>query len=206
MAKHEQKNPRIWAYLEKSGKDAMMLRKSFDMFGRRRLFPEPTWDRAREKAKDDREKQLRLSDEESSRNKEAFLRMHGRKPVDDELWMLTHRQPSNKEVANAFKAMHGGIERQGKNHRIQGTNATIAKKAMGCGYSPDGKPYLWHILPLYKAKLIKFVHDELVIGAPKRFATKVAEEIQDAFRRAAAEKMKKVAMESEYNIAAYWSK
>jgi DNA polymerase I-like protein with 3'-5' exonuclease and polymerase domains len=206
MAKHASKFPKIWAYLDKSGQMAKILKKAFDMFGRRRLFPEPTWDRAREKAKEDREEKLRLPKEEADGNKQRFIDINGRKPTKDELWLLTHRLPTNKEVANAFKAMHGTIERQGKNHSIQGTNATIAKLAMGCGYSSDGKPFLWHTLPQYKAKLIKFVHDELVVQCPKRYGTIVAALIGDAFKRAAAEKMKKVVMEFDFNIATYWKK
>ena len=102
--------------------------------------------------------------------------------------------------------MTNGITRQGKNMRIQGTNATIAKIAMGSGYCPDGKPFLWHTLPLYKAKLIKFVHDELVVQCPKRYGKQVAELIGDAFKRAAAIKMKRVIMEFDYAIETYWKK
>jgi DNA polymerase I-like protein with 3'-5' exonuclease and polymerase domains len=102
--------------------------------------------------------------------------------------------------------MGWAIERQGKNHRIQGTNATIAKIAMGCGYDSDGKPFLWHTLKQYDAKLVKFVHDELVVMCPKEHGQAVADLIGDAFKRAAAMLMKKVTMEFEYNIDRYWSK
>lgn len=206
MEIHSQKFPRIWAYLEDSGKKAKILKKAFDMFGRRRLFPEPNWDRAKEKAKEDREKQLRYGDEEAEKNIQNFTIVHKRKPTKDELWLLEHRLPTQREINNAFMSMHGTIERQGKNHCIQGTNATIAKLAMSCAFDPDGKPYLWHILPKYGARLIKFVHDELVIQSPKRHANAVAAEVQDAFERAAKEKMSKVVMESEFNIAATWQK
>jgi DNA polymerase I-like protein with 3'-5' exonuclease and polymerase domains len=206
LAKHKQKFPRLWEYIDNSGMMAKMKKKAFDMFGRRRLFVEPTWERAKAKAKVDKKKQLELPKEERDRNKANFIALHGRKPDKEELWHLTHRLPTNKEIASAFKAMHGSIERQGKNHEIQGTNATIAKQAMGCGFCPAGKPYLWHTLPQYKAKLIKFIHDELVIQCPKRFGQQVAALIGDAFKRAAAEKMKKVAMEFEFKVAPYWKK
>lgn len=206
MYLHSQKFPRIWAYLEKSGKMAQMLKRSFDMFGRRRLFPEPTWERATEKAKEDFAEKLELPDDVQKANKEAFIKEHGRKPTKDEAWFLTHRMPDPKQVGKCFKAMHGSMERQGKNHAIQGTNATIAKLAMGCGYCKNGKPFLWHTLPLYKAKLIKFVHDELVVQCPERYGKIVADLIGDAFKRAAAEKMKKVVMEFDYNIAVCWKK
>lgn len=206
MGLHESKFPKIWEYLENSGKMAKLLKKSFDMFGRRRLFPEPTWDGAKEKAKEGREEKLRYPKEIAAQNIAHFTELHNRKPTDDEEWILTHRPPTSKEIANAFKAMHGTIERQGKNHAIQGTNASIAKVAMGCGFAADGTPFLWHTLPLYKAKLIKFVHDELVVQCPKRYGKKVAQLIGEAFKKAAALRMKKVIMEFDFNIATYWKK
>ena len=206
MAIHAAKFPRIWAYLEESGRNAKIRMKSFDMFGRRRLFPKPTQEAAKQKAMEDREEQLRLEEDEAQRNVETFMSLHKRKPTKEESWFLTHRMPSQKEINNAFLAMHGGVERQGKNHCIQSANATIAKLAMSCGYDKDGKPYLWHIFPQYGARLIKFVHDELVVNCPKRHAAKVAAEIQDAFRRAAATKMTRVVMESEFKISEVWEK
>jgi DNA polymerase I-like protein with 3'-5' exonuclease and polymerase domains len=77
---------------------------------------------------------------------------------------------------------------------------------MGCGHSPDGQPYLWHTLRLYKARLIKFVHDELVIICPKRFSGQVEALIKDAYKRAAAERMKDVIMESEAKSSTFWEK
>ncbi len=206
MEKHRAKFPRIWAYLDKSGKDAGMFGRSFDMFGRRRLFPEPTWERAKQFFKDDNEVKLRLPEEEANRKVELFKKAAQREPSESELWDLTHNQPDNKQISKTLGGMKGSIERQGKNHCIQGSNASIAKLAAGAGYDENGKPYLTHILPLYRAKFIKFVHDEIVVSCPKRFAEKVAEEIQDAFRRAALTKMKQVQMESEYNISSFWSK
>ena len=206
MALHEQKNPNIWAYLDKSGKDAAMNFKAFDLFGRRRLLPEPTRERAVENCKEYNEKDLRLSDEECQKNINAFLTIKGRKPNKDEEFECTHRQPIANEVSRSFFQLSNSISRQGKNHAIQGTNATIAKKAMGAGYDKEGKPFLFHTLHVYKAKLIKFVHDELVVQCPKRYGNKVADLIGDAFKRAAALRMKKVVMEFDFNIASYWKK
>lgn len=206
MAIHAAKFPRIWAYLDKSGKDAVMLGRSFDMFGRRRLFPEPTWELAKERCKEDKEKKLRLDEDEAQAKLDLFMTMNMRKPTEEEEYDLTHRQPDRYEIGSTMKGMKESTERQGKNHRIQGTNATIAKKAMGCGFDKNGVPYLWHTLPTFKAKLLKFVHDELVVQCPKRFAKQVADLIGDAFKRAAAEKMVKVVMEFDYNIATYWKK
>lgn len=206
MALHERKFPRIWAYLAESGRRAKLFKRSFDMYGRRRLFPEPTNERAKKRFIEDKSDRLELKPEEAEANIAKFILVNGKKPNKEELWPLEHRQPTSKEISSAFVGLSEAIGRQGKNHAIQGTNATVAKKAMGSGHSPDGKPYLWHTLPKYKAKLLKFVHDELVVQCPKRFGEVVADLIGDAFKRAAAEKMKKVSMEFDYNINTYWQK
>ena len=114
--------------------------------------------------------------------------------------------PTQNQIKSAWAAMHSSIERQGKNHCIQGTNATIVKLAVGSGFDSNGKPYLWHVLPQYHARLVKFVHDELVIACPKKFANEVAELVADAFRRAAAVKMHSVVMQSDYKISEHWDK
>jgi DNA polymerase I-like protein with 3'-5' exonuclease and polymerase domains len=206
MALHEQKNGPIWIYLDKSGKDSAMNQKAFDLFGRRRVLPEPTHEDAKENCKEYREKDLRLSDEERENNLNTFILLKGRKPDETEEWALTHREPTAKEIAQSYYQMVNGRGRQGKNMRIQGTNATIAKVAMSCLKDKNGIPYLWHTLPQYKARLVKFVHDELVVHAPKRYGKKVAELIGDAFKRAAATKMSKVIMEFDYAIASHWKK
>jgi DNA polymerase I-like protein with 3'-5' exonuclease and polymerase domains len=206
MALHASKFPRIWAYLDKSGKEARMKMRSFDMFGRRRLFPDPTWERAKEKFKSDEEEKLRLPKEETDPKLEMFETYHNRKPDADELYTLTHREPTSKEIGKTLGGMQGSIERQGKNHAIQGTNASIIKLAAGCGFDAEGKPYLWHVFPLFRALVLKMVHDELVVQSPKHKAKAVAALIGDAFARAAATKMKLVRMEFDYNIETYWSK
>jgi DNA polymerase I-like protein with 3'-5' exonuclease and polymerase domains len=102
--------------------------------------------------------------------------------------------------------MVGSIERRGKNHCIQGTNASIIKRAMGCGFHKSGKPYLWHTLPLYKAKLLSMIHDELIIQCPKRFGEQVKALVGEAFRLAASEVMSQVVMEFDGHIGPYWIK
>lgn len=206
MAKHEKAFPKIWAYLKKSGTDAGTLGRSFDMFGRRRLFPEPTWERAKQLFKDDNEKKLRIDEDEAQLKVDLFKQTTGRDPDETELWNLTHRPPTDKEISKTLGGMKGSIERQGKNHAIQGTNASIIKLAMGCGFDANGKPYLWHTLPQYRAKLIKMVHDELVVSCPKQYANTVAALIGDAFKRAAATKMRLVEMEFSFEIDSYWKK
>jgi DNA polymerase I-like protein with 3'-5' exonuclease and polymerase domains len=206
MALHELKNPVIWAYLEKSGREAAMNFKAFDLYGRRRLLPEPTTDRARENCKEWNEEKLRLSPEECQKNIDVFTTLKGRKPKKSEEFELTHRPPNQKEVGQSYFQLANAITRQGKNHRIQGTNASIAKKAMGAGRDEQGIPFLFHTLPLYKARLIKFVHDELVVTCPKRYGQKVADLIGDAFKRAAAMRMHRVVMEFDYKISKVWEK
>ena len=134
------------------------------------------------------------------------METHKRKPTAEEKWFLAHQMPTQNQIQSAWAGLHGSIERQGKNHCIQGTNATIAKLAMGSGCDKDGKPYLWLTLPQYRAKLVKFVHDELVIQAPKQYAQIVVDLVGDAFKRAAATRMKKVVMEFDAHIAEYWKK
>lgn len=206
MELHEQKNPGIWKYLKESGEKAEREYKAFDLYGRRRILPEPTWDNAIDNCKEYNEKYLRLPDEDCSRNIQTFINIKGRKPNQTEEFELTHRQPTNQEISRSLYQLRNGIARKGKNHRIQGTNASIAKIAMGDGFDEYGKPFLWHTFPLYKAKLIKFVHDELVVQCPKQHANTVAQLIGDAFKRAAAIKMKKVVMEFDFSIANYWKK
>jgi DNA polymerase I-like protein with 3'-5' exonuclease and polymerase domains len=178
MVLHEQKFPDVWGYLKRAGQEAVQKLEARTMFGRRRLFRTPNWENAKIEAK------ARLLD----------------KDIDD-------REPTTQEINRALAGMYGSIERRGKNHGIQGTNADIIKRAMGCGFDKDGKPYLWHILePEYKAKLINMVHDELVVQCPKRYGHKVLEEIGDAYRRAAAEVMKHVRMGYEGHVDTRWRK
>jgi DNA polymerase I-like protein with 3'-5' exonuclease and polymerase domains len=204
---HKASFPTLWKYLDESGKMAKINKESRSMYGRRRLFPDPTWELAIEKAKEDRAEKLKLPKEEAEKNIEAFLALHSRKPTSDEKWFLIHRMPNQKEIANAYAAMFSIIERRGKNHCIQSTNADVAKKAMGCDFDKkEGKPFLWHTLPQYKAKLIAFIHDEFLIQCPKRYAQEVAALIGDAFRRAAAEVFTKIEMTFDFHISDHWQK
>jgi len=69
-----------------------------------------------------------------------------------------------------------------------------------------GTPFLFHILCKYDAKLLKMVHDELVIQVPSIYSKELAEVTSNCIKRAAAMKMKYITMESEYHIADYWEK
>jgi DNA polymerase I-like protein with 3'-5' exonuclease and polymerase domains len=206
MKLHSEKFPDIWGYLKRSGEQARFKMEARDMFGRRRLFPEPTWDGAKDFFIQEHADRLELDEDDAAANVLAFKLRELRPPTDEEEYALTHREPSTKEISSSYKGMYGSIERRGKNMCIQGTNASIIKRAMGCGFDRDAKPYLWHILPQYFAKLLSMVHDELIVGCPKRHAETVARAIADAFKRAAAEVMKKVVMEADWNIADRWMK
>lgn len=203
---HESKFSDIWGYLKWSGEQARFKKEARDMFGRRRLFPEPTWDAARVWFMEEYDDRLELDDEVAERNVFAFKTREMREPTEDEKWALTHRDPTTKEIASSYKGMFASIERRGKNMPIQGTNASIAKRAMSCGFDKDGKAYLWHLLPALGAKLLSMVHDELVLHCPKRFGQQVLECVGDAFRRAAAEVMSKVEMTYDGHIAERWLK
>ena len=126
-----------------------------------------------------------------------FEQKNGRKPNRDEVYVLTHRDPTSGELSKAYIGMHSGTERQGKNHAIQGTNASMIKIAMA---------ELSRVLPTYGARLQKMVHDELVISAPTERAEEVAKLAQGIFRKSAENIFKSSTMESEFHIADHWSK
>ena len=207
MELHRSKFPDVWGYLERSGKEAKERRESRDMFGRRRQFIPPTIEMVQEWIKEYKSEKLELSEEDKEANIFAFKAANLREPDEDELWKLTHRAPTDKEIRSGFWSLNSRIERQGKNHAIQGTNASIIKRAMGCGIDKNGKGYLWHLLPTFNARIQSMVHDELIAHCPKRFGQQVLDTIGDAFKRAAAEVMGDIViMEYEGHIANCWTK
>jgi DNA polymerase I-like protein with 3'-5' exonuclease and polymerase domains len=206
MKLHEQRFPEVWAYLFRSGEAAKRNGEARDMYGRRRLFLEPTYDLAREWVMDNDAEKLELEDEDCDAALFAFKAKELREPTEDEKWSLTHRAPTDKEIRSGMRAMLGSIGRRGKNHCIQGTNASIIKRAMGCGFDKNGVPYLWHTLPKYKARIQNMVHDELVVHCPKKYGEQVKALVGDAFKRAAAEVMHLVIMEFDGHIAERWMK
>lgn len=206
MKLHEEKFPDIWAFLKQRGEQAKEYKEARDMFGRRRTFPEPTWATAREWFIENRGDTLELDDTSCESNVFQFKAKNLREPNEDELYKLTHRSPTEGEIKQGFRAMMGSIERQGKNMPIQGTNASICKRAMGSGFDANGHPYLWHTLQRYGARLLSMIHDEVLVGCPKHCSVQVAEAIANAFKRAAAEVMHSVVMESEWRISNCWEK
>jgi DNA polymerase I-like protein with 3'-5' exonuclease and polymerase domains len=206
MKLHEEKFPFIWSYIKRSGESAKEHKEARDMYGRRRTFPEPTWATAREWFVDNRSERLELDETSCEANIFTFKSKNLREPNEEELYKLTHRSPTEQEIKYGFRAMMGSIERRGKNMPIQGTNASIIKRSIGCGFDTLGKPYLWHIFPKYGARLLSLIHDELIIACPKEHSKMVAEFAADAFKRAASEVMKSVTMESSYEISDHWKK
>lgn len=206
MKLHEQKFPDIWAYLKRSGEDAQRLKEARDLYGRRRAFPEPTWEKAKELFKEDHADRLELDEESQDKNIFNFKSSQMREPNELEVYQLTHREPNESEVRQSMRSMYGRIGRQGKNHCIQGSNASLSKRVMSCGVDAQGKGYLWHLLPQYKARLLSFIHDEFVVECPRRYGQEVLDCIIDAIRRAGSEVLTKVTMEAEGRIASRWQK
>ena len=206
MKKHEAKFSDVWSYLKKSGERAQETNEARDLYGRRRLLPAPTYESSREYFKDEHADRLELEEEVQKQNIFNFKAAYLREPNKEEEHKLTHREPNEYEVRQAMRGLYGSIGRRGKNHAIQGSNVSIIKRAMGCGFDKDGRAFLWHLLPQYKAKLLSMVHDELIVQCPKRYGEKVAQLVADAFKRAAAEVMSKVVMEADWHIADRWQK
>jgi DNA polymerase I-like protein with 3'-5' exonuclease and polymerase domains len=206
MEKHEKAFPEVWAYLTQSGKDAQRLNEARDLYGRRRSLPAPTYESGKEYYKSEHADRLELEEADQEKNLFNFKATYMREPTEIEAHSLTHREPNDYEIRSAMKGLWGSIGRRGKNHCIQGSNASIIKRAMGCGFDKDNKPFLWHILPQFKAKLLSMVHDELIIQTPKRHGETIARLVADAFKRAAAEVMSQVVMEAEWHVADRWQK
>lgn len=206
MKQHEAKFSDVWGYLRDSGERAQRMHEARDLYGRRRLLPPPTYESSAEYYKEEHADRLELDEDVQRQSIFNFKAAYMREPTEDEMYQLTHREPNDYEIRQAMRGLYGSIGRRGKNHCIQGSNASIIKRAMGCGFDREKNPYLWHTLPLHKARLLSMVHDELIIECPKRNGEKVAHMVADAFKRAAAEVMSKVVMEADWHIANRWQK
>jgi len=206
MKKHEAAFPDVWGFLRRAGLLAQEKNEARDLYGRRRLLPPPTWESSREWFIDEHADRLKLPEDVQKRNLFNFKAQYLRSPNELEKHQLTHRAPNDYEIKSAMRGLYGSIGRKGKNHPIQGTNASLAKRVMSWGRDAQGKGYLWHLLPEYNAKLLSFIHDEFVIECPKRLGQAVLDCVIDAIRRAGAEVLKSVVMEAEGNIGSRWQK
>lgn len=168
----------VTAYLEKSGNSAVGNLEARTMSGRRRLFTQPT-----------RERAIAVATEKLKK------------------WGKPGEKLQEKHIMRALKGLWSGISREGKNTPIQGTNADIAKLAMGCGFDADGNPYLWHILePEFDAKQVNFVHDEFVIEAKDEVSEACYSAVANCMERAGAAFVKSIPMTTEGHIAECWQK
>lgn len=167
----------VTAYLAHSGDMAKKNLECHTVSGRRRLFAKPTWESARELA------MRRLEEEEKG---------------------SSSRVTSN-DINRAYYSMYNSIEREGKNTPIQGGNCDIIKRAVGCGFSADGQPYLWHKAREAKAKFVNCVHDELVLEVPESRAD-FQNTVVDCMVRAGASMIHKVIMEVEAGVSKEWRK
>ena len=96
-----------------------------------------------------------------------------------------------------FNKMRGGIERQGKNHPIQGTNACTIKQSMN---------YIVDRIKSYDARLLLTVHDEVIVEAKEEQAQEVSAVVSQSMVDGFAEFVPEVAMVADADIENYWVK
>lgn len=178
LAKWRAACPTAWKYLCESGMYAVHNLMSRTLSGRIRFYKKPDWEVCKEKT--------------VKRFKED----------GKDVTKITSR-----DVSRTQKSLYGSIERQGKNSPIQGGNADMVKVALGCGFDQEGVSYLWQRLePVYGAKLLSVVHDELVVEAKEHNAMEVKHFVEDCMARAGAEFVKSVRMVAEGVIDTKWNK
>jgi len=111
------------------------------------------------------------------------------------------------KITQMMQNLIAAVKREAGNMPIQGTGARLMMLAMGCGFDPNGKPYLWHVLePDYLALLLNYVYDEFVVESPEQHSQAVSDAVEDAIIRAGAEFVKVVPMESDGMISKRWQK
>lgn len=110
-------------------------------------------------------------------------------------------------ITQTMQGKIAAVKREGGNVYLQGTAADQMLTAMGCGFDPDGKPYLWHTLePKYGAMLLLYLYDEFLVEAPEENSKDVEAEVVDAIIRSGAEFIKSVPMASEGMVSKRWQK
>lgn len=114
---------------------------------------------------------------------------------------------TQERITQTMQSMIAGVKREGGNVCFQGTAADQMLLAMGCGYDPNGKPYLWHVLePKYDAKQLLYLYDEFLVEAPEEVSASVDADVEDAIIRSGAEFVKSVPMSSEGMVSKQWQK
>lgn len=96
-----------------------------------------------------------------------------------------------------FNKIKGSIERQGKNHPIQGTNADTIKQSM---------IYIVDRIKEYDARLLLTVHDEVIVEAKEEQAEEVSGIVSQAMVDGFAAFVPELAMEADADIENYWVK
>lgn len=116
-------------------------------------------------------------------------------------------------------SMVAAVKREAGNVPYQGTGADLMKQAMGSGFDPEGRPYLWHIVRELEEKfgddvcmLLNYIYDEFLYETRTDLSELVGGKdgvgglVSDAIVRAGAEFVTTVPMASEGAIAKSWSK
>jgi DNA polymerase I-like protein with 3'-5' exonuclease and polymerase domains len=96
-----------------------------------------------------------------------------------------------------FNRLKGSVERQGKNHPIQGSNADTIKQAM---------VYIIEEIKPYDARLLSTVHDETVVEARDDQVEEVSNIVEKATIAGFAEFFHEVKMTAAADVADYWVK
>ena len=89
------------------------------------------------------------------------------------------------------------MERQGRNTPIQGTAGDVFKLAV---------VYLYHALQPYEARIVNFVHDEVIVECLEDRSKEVEAVVKVQMIRAGEEILKSVPIEVETNISQVWRK
>lgn len=96
-----------------------------------------------------------------------------------------------------FKKVRGSVERQGKNHPIQGSNADTIKQAM---------VYVVERIKGYDARLLLTVHDEIIVEAREDQAEEVARIVEGSICDGFNKYFDLVKMKANADVADYWMK
>lgn len=120
---------------------------------------------------------------------------------------------NSRQLGYMMDQLVAAVKREGGNMVIQGTGADMMKLAMGCGFDPQGKPYLWHVLePEYGALIENYVYDEFLVECPVEHCDAVGGPdgkggvVSDAILRGGGEFVTVVPMASEGAVAKTWTK
>jgi DNA polymerase I-like protein with 3'-5' exonuclease and polymerase domains len=102
-------------------------------------------------------------------------------------------EPDHKD----FNGIKGAIERQGKNHPVQGTNADTIKQSM---------IYIVDRIKEYDARLLLTVHDEVIVEAREDQVEEVSGVVSQAMVDGFAAFVPELAMVADSDIENYWVK